>query len=288
MGSIIRAEWARSIRTWRWWLAVATALLLLLFTAVQYAQPWYHDPTPRAVNFFSVTVEAFGAWLTALWPVLVPVVAALPAGDSLAVDRQRGLDALLITRVGWGRYLWGKLVGAVLMGGLAIAVAVGVAEGLFLLLFPRALPKFLGWVVNPALPYREKISGFFADIYATQFHVHLFWGAPGVYVVLVVAGALASALALAALATTSAVWVRRPLLTLAVPVILFLVGDVVTLALGNRYLVPSVYAGAYLSWHPFIGPWTVLGLYWAVPLAASAAIMGWIMRWHREWPRSVH
>ena len=42
---------------------------------------------------------ALGGALTALWPGLIPVVAALRAGDTMAVDR-----------VGWARYLRGKLI----------------------------------------------------------------------------------------------------------------------------------------------------------------------------------
>ncbi len=51
MGSVVRAEWTRGIRSWRLWVAVAVTLGLLLFTAVQYAEPWFHNTTPRSVNF---------------------------------------------------------------------------------------------------------------------------------------------------------------------------------------------------------------------------------------------
>lgn len=40
MRRVLRAEWDRGIRSWRFWLGTAITLGLLLFTAVQYAQPW--------------------------------------------------------------------------------------------------------------------------------------------------------------------------------------------------------------------------------------------------------
>ena len=287
MGHVVRAEWMRGIRSWRFWVAVGTTVGLLLFTAVQYAQPWYHPPTPRLVNFFTASEMALGGWLTALWPVLIPVVAALPAGDSLAIDRRRGLDAVAITRVGWTRYLWGKLAGGALLTLAAMGIAIGVVEAVFAATLPLALPRLLSWVPNLSLPYRVKISGVYGVSYATQFHPHFFWAAPGLFVALVVLVALWAAVSLASLSTAAGVWVRQPLLTLAVPMMVLVVGDVVSQALWRSYWVPSVYAGQYLSWVPSVGSWAALALYWAIPAAVAGLAIAWMVVRRKEWPRSV-
>lgn len=287
MGHVIRAEWIRGIRSWRLWVAVGATVVLLLFTALQYARPWYHPVTPYLVNWFTTSEMALGGWPTALWPVLIPVVAALPAGDSLAIDRRRGLDAVAITRVGWTRYLWGKLLGNALMTVTAMGIAIGIVEILFAATLPRVLPRLLGWTYNPALPYRVKISGVYGFSYATQFHPHFFWAAPALYVALVIGVALWAAVSLASLSTAAAVWVRQPLLTLAVPMVVLILGDVVSQALWRSYWVPSVYAGQYLTWVPSVGSWATLALYWVVPLAASGLVLAWMITRRKEWPRSV-
>lgn len=291
MGAVVTAEWHRGLQSWRTWVAVAATIGVLLFTAIQYVEPWYPpDPTPRSINFFSVSVMALGGFLTALWPVLIPVLAALPAGDSLALDRRRGLDALVISRVGWSRYLWGKLVGTLATTLFAVGVGLAAVETLFAVRFPLALPHLLGWHYTRKiqnLPYHVKLGGVIGDSYLTQFHPHFFWAQPAVYVALVVLVALLATTALAALSTAAAVWMRQPLLTIAVPIILFLVGDVVTQALFQGRLVPSVYAGAYVWYLPPPASFLALAIYWAALAAVPVAIMGWMVARRKEWPRSV-
>ncbi len=111
MVSVIRSEWYRGIRSRRFWVTVALALVLFGITMVLYANPLVPQLTPRTNNIYTVTLAFLGNFFQALWPVLLPVIAVLPAGDSMAVDRRRGVDAALITRVGWTSYFGGKVVG---------------------------------------------------------------------------------------------------------------------------------------------------------------------------------
>lgn len=205
------------------------------------------------------------------------------------MDRRRGLDALAIVRVGWTRYLWGKMRGGALVALVAVGLAIFVTETALAIAFPLALPHLLGWTVNPALPYAEKLSGVFGSMYPipSPFHLRKFWSDPGLYILWVTLIALLATVSLATLATASAVWVRQPLLTLAVPMILFFLGDVTSQALLHSILVPSVYAGSYLYWLPSVGSWLGLSLYWVVPVAVSVLIVVWVLTLHKEWPRSV-
>ncbi|MHB1505326.1 MAG: ABC transporter permease subunit [Sulfobacillus sp.] len=285
----MHAEWHRGIRSWRFWVTVALTVFIFLFAIAQYATPWVPTtPTeiPREHNFYTVTLAFLGGYLTALWPVFLPVIAALPAGDSLAVDRRRGMDALAITRVGWAHYLWGKLIGNALLAVVAVAVAIGMAAAVAVVMYPVALPKFLGWTFNMALPYKVKISGVFGDAYPPAFLPHFFWAAPGLYLILAVLVALWATTAVSGLSVAASVWVRQPVLTLAAPIVLFLAGDVVAQgALLHSRLIPSVYAGAYLWWVPPLPSWAALGLYWAVPAVAIALVLGWVVVRRREWPQ---
>ena len=292
MTSVIRHEWKRGIGSWRFWTAVGVITVLLLAAATQNAEPWYPPaPIPRYVNFFSVSLSALGAYLQAFWPVLMPVVVVLPAGDSLAMDRHRGLDAQMITRVGWTHYLWGKMAGNAVLVLAAVGMAIAATEVLFAGLFPRALPPLLAW--NPTerqletLPYHVKNSGVIGKFYLTEFHSHFLWATPGLYLVLVILVALWASVSWASLSTAAGLWVRQPLLTLAVPMMVAVVGDVVTQAFWRGILVPSVYAGAYLWYQPPAGSWAGLFLYWAVFISVPVLAVVWMLWMRKEWPRSV-
>lgn len=286
MWSVIGAEWLRGVRTWRLWLAVILAIAILLFSGFQFAYPPIPNHVPRFINFFTVSVEAMGGYLTALWPVLVPVVAALPAGDSMAIDRRRGLDALMITRVGWTNYLWGKLVGAALLVVAEVTIGIGIVELYFLAAFPNALPHLLSWNVDLHIPYHERIRGVFGSLYLVKFQPHYFWSNTPLYVVIVIIMAIWSASALATLSVAAAVWVRQPLVTMATPVIIFFLGDVLAESLWAGRLAPSVFAGAYIWSIPSAGSWFALIIYWATIAACPALVIVWMLT-RNEWPRSV-
>lgn len=289
MVSVIRSEWYRGIRSWRFWVTVALALVLFGITMVLYANPLVPQITPRTNNIYTVTLAFLGNFFQALWPVLVPVIAVLPAGDSMAVDRRRGVDASMITRVGWTSYFGGKLVGNALVSVVAVAVAIGVAMGAEAVVYPVTLPRYLGWTFNNALSYQVKLSGVFGQVYAPAFHPHLFWAAPGLYLILAIGVALWVTAILSTLSVVAAIWIRPPILTMVAPILLYLAANVATQSfLYNGHLNPVVYAGVYLYWHPPLHSWIAVFLYWAVPGAIVVGVMGWIGIRHREWPaRSV-
>jgi hypothetical protein len=288
MVSVIQSEWHRGLRAWRFWATMALTLSIFLASVFQYAPLGVSaPPIPHYINFFSMTLAFLGSYLFALWPVAIPLLAALPAGDSLAVDRRRGADALAITRVGWARYLWGKLVGNALLAVAAVAVPMAVAAAAAVARFPAALPPFLGWVYNASLPYRVKQSGVFGDQYHPAFQAHFFWATPGLYVIVACLMALWATVALASVSIAASVWVRVSLVTLAIPVGLFWVGNFVSQGMASP-LIPSVYAGAYLYWPTRMDPpsWGALALYWALPALATVGVLAWMGLRRREWPSS--
>lgn len=289
MVSVIQSEWFRGLRSWRFGVAVALALVLFLVTMVQYATPLLVQLTPRMNNLYTVTLAFLGSSFQAIWPVLLPAIAVLPAGDGMAVDRRRGVDAAVITRVGWPPYLGGKIVGSALVSVAAVAIAIGVAMGITAVLYPLTLPRYLGWTLNTALSYKVKMSGVFGQIYAPPFHPHLFWAAPGLYLALAIAVALWVTAVLSTLSVAAAIWVRQPILTLAVPTVLYLGANVASQSLlHDGHLNPVVYAGAYLYWNPPLHSWVGLFLYWAALATIILLAMGWVGFRRREWPsRSV-
>lgn len=284
MSDVIRAEWYRGTHSWRFWVTATLALIMFLLTMYQYASPWVHEDIPRWNNFFTVTLYFLGGYLDALWPIFIPLLAALPSGDSLAVDRRRGTDALAVTRVGWANYLWGKLLGNALVAVAAVTAAIAVAAAIAAVLYPKSLPLYLGWKYNTSLPLSVRLSGVFGQEYPPAFAPHLFWTAPSLYVVLAVLLALWATAALSSLCVASAVWLRQPLLTLAVPVVLYFGATILAEGLLTSHLVPFVYAGGYLYFIPRPSSWWSLILYWAVPAGVAALVVAWVANRRFEWP----
>jgi len=85
---VIQADWHRGIRSWRFWLTMGLAVLLLLFTVVSFGGAPGRPPAneaPFTVNFYVVILAALGGFFVSYWPVFMPLLAVLPMGDSLAV-----------------------------------------------------------------------------------------------------------------------------------------------------------------------------------------------------------
>lgn len=288
MIQVVRTAWSRSVRSWRFWVTATLGLFIFFLPMIQYADPWLHNPIPRDENFFVVTLYFLGAYLFATWPVFVPLLAALPAGDIVAVDRRRGLDALEITRVGWGNYIAGNLLGNALVGLSAVGVAMAVALVTAAVVYPMGLPHLIGWHATLSelekLPYSVKQSGVFADSYPPSFQKHFFWSSPGTYVALAIGVALWAVVVLSSLSVAVSAWIRLPVLTLAAPVVLFLVATVASQGLLMGRLNPWIYAGAYLWWPP-LPSWGALFSYWGAPAVAVAVVAVWIGRFRREWPQ---
>lgn len=281
---MVRTQWQQGMRSWRFWVTVGLTVFLFALTIQQYAsaanvRAWSTDP--QFYNFYTVTLAALGTYPESLWIVFVPVLATLPAGDILARDRRRGVDATVVTRIGWNKYLWGQLIANATLACGATALAIAVTLTMVAMRYPITLPKFLGWRVDNALPYRIKVSGVFGNTYGPTFHPHFFWAHPGLYVTVVIVVALWATMTLASLATAAGVWLRRPILTLAVPTALFWLGDFVA-SMVNETWAPSVMAGGYLAAGQT--PSWVLALYWGIPALAVVVVITQVTGCAKEWP----
>ena len=291
MSTLIRTEWYRGTRSWRFWTTAALVAGVFAYTILAYANPWVgpgagppqNASIPNYWNIFSVLILMFQGLAGGYWCLFLPLFAALPAGDSLAVDRRRGVDAAIITRLGWARYLWGKWVGAALVSVGAIALAVAVTAGLALLVYPTRLPKFLAWKMPPFSQFVKMGPGVIGNQYVAM-SAHFFWAHPGLYVAVVIGVALWATATLSGLAVAAGVWVRLPLVTLAVPLaICWAINEFPGV---SQTWTPFYYAGQFLygattsirlSWAGIVG-------YWAIPAALVAVVLAVVAHRGREWP----
>jgi hypothetical protein len=285
------AEWHRSVHHWRFWVSMGLALTLFLYTLFEFANPAsVPDVIPRWLNIFTANINLLSGSAGEWWPLFLPLFAVLPAGDSLAVDRRRGLDVLVISRRGWRSYLWGKLVANALVSVVAVTLPLVLVIALECFVYPLALPKFLGWAAPSAaalraLPYADRISGVWGHAYPPAFLPHFFWAAPVLYIALAMLVALWATVAISGMALGVSVWVRSPLLALATPIGVWWLAIWVANAV-HLSLAPVLYAGQYLLMPDSHAPhsWLALALYWAVPAAAVAVVFGWLTWRRQEWP----
>lgn len=290
MGSVIRGEWYRGTQSWRFWAVTALLVAVFVYTLLEYANPWtgpggvpQNHLIPNYWNIFTAVIMMFFGGVEAFWPLFLPLFAVLPAGDSLAVDRRRGVDAVIITRVGWANYLWGKWVGNALVSVTAVVVAVAATIVGVVAVYPTTLPRLLGWQAPTAFGVKEP-PGVFAEQYM-PFSLHFFWAHPALYVGGIILVALWATAALSGLSIAASIWIRVPLLTLAVPLVICWA---INFLFRSSYLIPFMYGGQYLivvtQPRPSPFSWGGVSLYWAVPAALVGAALAVLALRGREWP----
>lgn len=296
---VMSVEWHRGLRSWRFWLTVALTVFLFVLAMYQFVVP--HVPgsaptPPNYYNFFTGYMSGLGAYIDSAWVAFLPILAALPSGDSLAFERLRGVDATIITRIGWRRYLLGKVLGNASLAGSATVVAMLITAVTAVMRFPIALPKLLGWTLTSkaiaGMSFQEKVSGVFASDYWPDFHAHLFWAHPWIYLVVISTLAIWATVAISGISIATSVWIRRPIVVLVIPTALFWAGEFLAQSGWSQAWGPSEVAGSYLSMGDAFSKtytvpttWWDLALYWAVPALAVVAVVSWVAVRRKEWPQ---
>lgn len=109
----------------------------------------------------------FSTWCTSAFFFLLPLLAALPYGGSLATEMKSGYIKNMFTRIGRGKYLTTKYLAAFLSGGTVIAV-----------------PLLLNWLaVACFIPMRmpEACEFIYYGIYPNDLWSGLFYASPVLY-----------------------------------------------------------------------------------------------------------
>lgn len=278
-GRMVGLDWRRALHGMGVWVSLALVVAIMALSFAQYgAEKVLMGPHPAAYfNAYQAMLSGLGASPNALLYLMVPVLAVLPNGDSLAVDRATGADAHFLVRAGWPGYLWGRLVGnstaaaATMFTGLILSSVLGAA------LYPVALPPYLG----SQGPVAYTHQGVYGREYQPFVWPSLFWHAPVLYVLLAMGVVVLATAVIAGIATLAAVWVRRRLVVLVIAIAVFLAGDVILQLVGWPAWIPSEMVGGYLVNYTHL-PVTI-AVYWIVPAGALIAVMWWRIR-IRDWP----
>ncbi len=253
------------------WIYLGVFLMvgLMIQGLAAYGPGSFHFALPHYYyNSYVAFVFALGFGLFALLTAGVPLAAVLPAGDTIVLDRQSGMWALLSSRTGRSQaVVWGKALAASIGAGVMTAVSLAATWLLDLAWYPLGLPHRVNLTMLDAHP----LAGVAPVGYQPYFASQVFWHHPGWYVLLV-AGLLTWAVmcfALVPLALSR--WVSNRYVALVLPIVLFFL-VVSGLQPLHRYAwTPLVAAGGYLAqggWH-----WWSLMIYWAVPAAGALLIL---------------
>lgn len=286
MSTVATLEWLDALRHRRFWIVAALLVVVFAITVVDYAQMrgYFSGVTvvPNFFNAFNAYLQALGSTQQSLFILALPVFAALPKGDSIPIERQWGSDSVQMIRVGWRSYVWGKWLGNVAIVTCLMVIGLIGAFAMAALMYPMGVPHVIG-VSVPAHPLPLS-RGVYENGYTPAFLRSLYFADPFLYVALTSVVPLWATVAMASLATGLSLFVRRPYLALALPVMTFWGMNIALPLLKAGGWMPSTLVNIYLN-NDDGGPftWPVTMLYWLIPFALGAAIVG-VAAHRRKWP----
>lgn len=270
----VKNELLRDMRNWRFLVASAGTFAVLLVSEISYGG-YSNAEVKYFLNSFQAFQYALGINGLSIYLVVIPILACITNSDSITRDRSYGADALHVSRVGWTRYLWRKWLASILTAGSAAFIGLLFAFIFAFILYPTGLPHLLGWTA----PKHPLSTGVYANAYGPSFWSHLFWSHPWLYNLVLMIVPLWATVTLAAMGTALGTLVRRPYLALALPTIIFWVGNIVPQFFNSYEWLPSGTLYLYLISG---NTWIDTMVYWSIPIIISSVILVWT-KIREEW-----
>ncbi len=251
--NFLQIELKRSILRWQFWLAIILMGGLIIHG---YHQAWieaihgpadapYPTSTPADNNAFLVFIYSQGntglSFIGAVWPL----VAALIAGDSLAWDRKSGYLQSVLLRIGYKKYIIGKIISISAITFFVIFLAESLLFAYGLIQFPIHDPAQMDPQYYPK--YGSTLFSQFPYLYSFLiiFNISLF-------------GAVIASTCL--LISTK---IRNLMVVVALPWIIYIVLSFVIQVIGLVPFAPIILTADYFSYHSDL---------WIIPLI-------WILLW---------
>jgi len=159
---MLKLELKRAFFSWSFGLAFLIGLIALGQGLYNYGRGF--PISPEAKNADPFLYNSFDALLMArlgLISIVVPLLAALPFADSLALDRNSGYIRFLLLRTKRPKYIWSKFLANVLSGGMAVALPHIIIYITATIIFPEGLPTLIG-------QQRMIVTGPLSDVYQSN------------------------------------------------------------------------------------------------------------------------
>ncbi|WP_018132138.1 hypothetical protein [Effusibacillus pohliae] len=249
---MIFAEGYRLVRRWQ----VLLAMIALIGFMVQGFFYYHSKPT-----YFSGYYSAYMAYISALgtgsgafWIAVLPLIACLVAGDSVAWDRRTGFIRFMLIRLSRKEYILNKLLSTSLFIVLFFAVGLVISFLIVSIWLPLKLPPwhFVNGIATFSLPGVPEDEVF---LFPTFMH-NLFFKHPFAYIVVVSGIVILSAVAWTNIAILVSLFTTNIYLVLGVPWLIYIIVSFIMMIplVGLPHYSPLVLSGPFMESGPGTGP----------------------------------
>jgi hypothetical protein len=202
--NVLKAELKRAFCGYSFYLAILVGFLGG-FMGIAVANDF------KFIVFHNSSAYLDWSWGMEFIAIIAPIIAVLPFGDSLVLDRTSGLLPHLLLRVSSGKYIAAKWLANASAGALAVTLVIILSFIFALTIKPLPLP--LEWV--------EYMQGLIDSGRNIGPLIELFVKAPGLYILFTVGIGLLFGAAYATLALALSVFSRSRYLVLAAPFLVY-------------------------------------------------------------------
>lgn len=224
-GSMIRMEFIRTLSRWQPWVA----LLLWVGLLIQGYEVFYPEPQmvvdPGWFNVFVAFTKTHGYDLAYLSPV-IPLLAVMVAGDSLAWDVRTGFQHSMLLRMNGKEYILGKLIAISCITFLFVCIGELLGFLYAMIRYPVIFPPY---VIDGITP-----------VYARD----LFMDYPLLFLLLIIFNTAMAAVSCSLIAVALSTRIKNLYAILALPWLSFMVLEFISQVLGSK-ISPLNYIGQY-------------------------------------------
>lgn len=255
-GSMIRMELVRTLSRWQPWVA----LLLWVGLLIQGYEVFYPEPQmyvePGSFNVFVAFTKTHGYDLAFLTPV-IPLLAVMVAGDSLAWDVRTGFQHSMLLRMNGKEYILGKLIAISCITFLFVWIGELLGFLYAMIRYPVIFPPYIIEGITP-----DYAQGLFMDY-------------PILFLLLIIFNTAMAAVAFALIAVALSTKIKNLYAILALPWLGFTSLEFITQILGGTRISPLKYTGYYFLAVFQYKVWEI-PLFW-VSLAALAFLLTYVL-----------
>lgn len=182
---------------------------------------------------------------TAFWVGVIPLIASLIAGDSLAWDRKTGFIRFFLMRTTRRNYILGKVIAVFLLTGIIVLCGLLISFGIACLCFPLQLPPWhmvgnIPTFTNPAAPLS------YINLWPSFLH-NLFFAHPFRYVLIVIGIVTLSSTFWALISLFFSLWTTNIYIVLAGPWLVYIIDLFIKGILGIGQYAALVLSGPFVS-----------------------------------------
>lgn len=229
---MLKEEFRRVFFSWSFLLAIAITFAAAVIGLLEYGPPVSRFCNPVECPFFQNAFDGFiyGAYYWVL-PLLAPLIAVLPFGDSFITDRSSGYISFILSRTAFRKYITSKFFANLFAGGISLSIPFLIMYGIINIFYARGLPPVpppgKAWV-NVRIPY-VNLPGPMGHFYRVN---------PDLYIFFLVGLSFTFGATYASLGLALSLFFHNRYIVLATPFIIYQIGSFIMNMLGKAEWSP--------------------------------------------------